>query len=177
MKYLITKQEHFINERLSKTLKTSTIGSKDIIIDNKLNEIFDKSIETVYNITENSDDKIIIKFNTISLNEYEFGIYKIYEDKKGLVNHLAFTTWDNDEEYDRLTNKNEMIEILNRLKWILLDLLSKDIVKNYFCIGGADLEQKNKNYEYMLLVLVGIDGYKKIDTIYYKTGWGLYFSI
>ena len=46
-----------------------------------------------------------------------------------------------------------------------------------FCIGGAKLLAKNNIYQYMLKVIVGEDGFKKLKTNKYNTGFGLYFKI
>jgi hypothetical protein len=81
------------------------------------------------------------------------------------------------EDYDKLTNKNEMIEILNRIHFIIKDLLYKNIIINSFCIGGTDLESKNNIYYYFLKIMVGENGFSKKDTKYYDSGWGLYFKI
>jgi hypothetical protein len=70
-----------------------------------------------------------------------------------------------------------MIELLNRLHFILKDLVSKNIINNNFCIGGTELIENNI-YEFFLKVIVGDGGFEKINTnVYSKVGWGLYFSI
>jgi hypothetical protein len=85
---------------------------------------------------------------------------------------------DYDIDYNKPTGKNEMIELLNRLHFILKDLVSKNIINNNFCIGGTELIEKNNIYEFFLKVIVGDGGFEKINTnVYPKVGWGLYFSI
>jgi len=201
MKYLWTQTEHyrkFIKEnkspRLSKFLKIYT-ESKSELIDKlfKKNEIFNSNLITEYSITDqkNVEGKKVI-FKTKSDNEYRLDIYFIIEDT-GLVNHLSFTknidlydmiTNTNDEfnlinkKYNELTENREAIEILNRIKYILSDLVKKDIISNYFCIGGTEIEAKNNIYQYFLKVVVGDGGFiKKKSDSYTKTGWGLYFKI
>ena len=56
MNYLITRKEHFKNERLSKTLKTNTIGNFDKIFEfNTLNEILDTDLKTSYKFENNEE--------------------------------------------------------------------------------------------------------------------------
>lgn len=182
MKYLYTKNKHyqeFIKEnnsdRLSKNLKIFTT-SKDKLLN--INEIFDRILETEYEIIPNTDFEII--FNTDNKFEYRLNLIPIYELGKGKVYHIAFTDSENklgDLNYEKLLNRNEMIEVLNRISFIMNDLLNKDIIENNFCIGGTDLELKNKIYKYFLKVVVGEDGFKKQNTKEYDSGWGLFFKI
>lgn len=190
MKYLQTRNEHynrFIKEngtdRLSKNLKIYT-ASKDKLVEiifNKenINEMYDRVLKTEYKLyTTNSNQHKVI-FNTNSGNEYRLDIVPKYELGKGNVWHLAFTDSkiENEEDYDKLLQKNEMIEILNRISYILKDLLEKNIIENNFCIGGTELTEKNNIYEYFLKVMVGKDGFTKETTNLYSVGWGLYFSV
>ena len=49
------------------------------------------------------------------------------------------------------------------------------IVQQLSC---TEIIEKNNIYEYLLKVIVGDDGFKKMKTeVYDKVGWGLYFSI
>lgn len=71
-----------------------------------------------------------------------------------------------------------MYEIINKIHFILNDLIDNKIINNYFCIGGTKLLTKNNIYQYVLKILVGEDSFKKLDTNVYKdTKFGLYFKI
>ena len=66
----------------------------------------------------------------------------------------------------------------NRIHFILIELLKKGLIKNYFCIGGTEIVEKDNIYEYLLKVIVSDDGFRKMENeVYDKVGWGLYFSI
>jgi len=185
MNYLYVKYEHYIkfvetykNNRLCKNLKimANTKGGKLI------KEIFNSPIETDYKI-EKYIPNMLISFNTKSGFKYRLDIIRVIENdkSKSYINHIAFSDYENDiedeEKYEELLNRNEMREILNRIHFILKDLISDNTINNYFCIGGAKLEEKNKIYEYMLKVLVGEEGFKKLNTDLYRTKFGLYFQI
>lgn len=203
MNYLYSKYKHydlFIREnksnRLSKGLKILPYESKiSSLLKKTLNmneEIFDKSITTNYELIDIDNDFKKIVFKSNSNTEYRLDIFKI-EEWGSVVNHISFSL--NDErfnilpkdyqefqeyeiEYHSLTNKNETIEILNRIHFILRDLVDKGIINNSFCIGGTKLEKKNKIYQYLLKTIVGDDGFKKINTnVYSEVGWGIYFKI
>jgi hypothetical protein len=189
MKYLYTKTEHykiFISEnksnRLSKSIKILPESDKmnlfKISLGSNLNEeIYDGPIQTDYELVKVNDNFIKVLFSSKSNTDYRLDIH-IISEKNGIVNHLSFT--ENDIKYDNIpTGKNEMIEIMNRIHYILSDLLlTNNLSNNLFCIGGTELIEKNNIYEYLLKVIVGKDGFKKINTnIYPKVGWGLYFSI
>jgi len=188
MKYLFTKNDHYIkyveehgSDRLCKNLKLY-ITSKDILlkkVSNNINEIFDKNIKTDYDIVYNNNN-ILISFLSNSEFKYRLDIFKIKEIN-GVVNHISFSKYDgniNDEEnYEELLNKNEMIEVINRIHYILKDLVKNNNITNYFCIGGCDLLSKNRIYEYALKTIVGVDGFKKLYTDLYDSKFGLYFKI
>lgn len=205
MKYLYTKTEHykiFISEnksnRLSKSIKilpeSDKINLFKISLGSNLNEeIYDGPMQTDYELVKVNDNFIKVLFSSKSNTDYRLDIH-IISEKNGIVNHLSFT--ENDIKYDNIPNKqsefdqyeidynkptgkNEMIEIMNRIHYILPDLLlTNNLSNNLFCIGGTELIEKNNTYEYLLKVIVGKDGFKKINTnIYPKVGWGLYFSI
>lgn len=182
MNYLYTRQEHYKmfiekynTDRLEKGLKIYTTSKSGL-----LNEMFNQPIETEYEIFNIKNDIKII-FKSKSDSEYRLDIFPIKEIDKGFVNHISFTLSDrsilDEDEYEKPTNKNEMIEILNRIHFIILDIVSKNIVSNYFCIGGTEIKEKNKIYEYFLKIIVGESGFDKLCTIIYKTKWGLYFKV
>ena len=205
MKYLYTKTEHYKlfvkenkNNRLSKDIKILPESDKmslfKISFNSNLNEeIYDKPLETDYKLLKIKDNFIKVLFQSKSNINYRLDIHTIVE-KNGIVNHISFTEDDikydiipdkqsdfeqYEIDYNRLTGKNEMIELMNRIHYILSNLLSNDdLSNNSFCIGGTELIEKNNIYEYLLKVIVGDGGFKKINTdIYSKVGWGLYFSI
>ena len=205
MKYLYTKTEHYKlfvkenkNNRLSKDIKILPESDKmslfKISLNSNLNEeIYDKPLETDYKLLKIKDNFIKVLFQSKSNINYRLDIHTIVE-KNGIVNHISFTEDDikydiipdkqsdfeqYEIDYNRLTGKNEMIELMNRIHYILSNLLSNDdLSNNSFCIGGTELIEKNNSYEYLLKVIVGDGGFKKINTdIYSKVGWGLYFSI
>ena len=205
MKYLYTKTDHYKkfllenkNNRLSKNIKILPESDKmnlfKMSLDSNLNEeIFTSPLETEYKIVKINDKFIKVLFTSKSKTNYRLDIH-IIDEINGLVNHLSFTEDDpkydiipNNEDdfnqyendYNRLTGRNEMIELMNRINYILLDLLkSRYLLNNLFCIGGTELEEKNNIYEYLLKIIAGDDGFRKLKTnVYPKTGWGLYFSI
>lgn len=205
MKYLYTKTEHYKfflkenkNNRLSKDIKILPESDKMNLFNISLNfnlneEIYDKPLETNYKLIKIKDNFIKVLFQSKSNINYRLDIHTISE-KNGTVNHISFTEDDTkydiipdkqsdfeqyEIDYNRPTGKNEMIEIMNRIHYILSNLLlNDDLSNNSFCIGGTELIEKNNIYQYLLKVIVGDDGFKKINTdIYPKVGWGLYFSI
>lgn len=205
MNYLYTKTEHyklFIKDnksnRLSKDIKILPESDKMNLFKISLNynlneEIYDKPLETNYRLLKIKDNFIKILFQSRSNTNYRLDIHTIVE-KNGTVNHISFTEDDikydvipnnkfdfeqYEVDYNKPTGKNEMIELMNRIHYILSDLLLKgSLLNNSFCIGSTELIEKNNIYEYLLKVIVGDKGFKKINTdIYPKFGWGLYFSI
>lgn len=204
MKYLYTKTEHYKKfifdnntNRLSKGVKIMPENSKMTLFKNSLcyineEEIFQKPIITEYEVVKINDKFIKILFTYNSKTDYRLDIHIINEINV-LVNHIELTKNDSkydttpnskddfekyEYDYNKLTGMNAMIEIINRIHFILIDLLKKSLIKNYFCIGGTEIIEKNNIYEYLLKIIVGDDGFKKLKTeVYDKVGWGLYFSI
>ena len=195
MKYLYTKSNHYTkflesnsnSNRLSKNLKILPPNGKFI------NEIFNSPIKCDYTKeTKKSEARVVIKFESKLGNKYRLDIFPLKEFNKE-INHIAFgidskefedlpnTLSDLDiywDDYERPTNRNEMIDILNRLNFILNDLVNKNEIQPDFCIGGTELESKNNIYEYFLKIVVGDNGFTKLKTrMYPKSGWGLYFKI
>lgn len=204
MIYLYTKTEHYKkfvednkSNRLSKFIKVLPESDKMNLFKLSLNsafneEIYGSPIETKYNLVKVNNNFLKVLFTSKSNTNYRLDIHIINEEN-GIVNHISFTENDSkydtipdnqygfdqyESDYNRLTGKNEMIEFMDRIHFILSDLLNKgNLSNNLFCIGGTELE-KNNIYEYLLKVVVGDNGFKKIETnIYPKVGWGLYFSI
>jgi len=205
MKYIYTKTEHYKmfceknkTNRLSKSVKILPESDKmnlfKITSGYKVNEeIFNESIETKYDIEELKENFFKIIFKTNSDIEYRLDIHVI-DEVNGIVNHIAFTENDSkfdtipnssidfdeyEKNYNKPTKHHEMIELMNRIHFILRDIIDKNYINNnLFCIGGTEIESKNNIYEYSLKVIVGNNGFDKLKTsVYPKTGWGLYFSI
>ena len=188
MNYLHTKYEHYVKfveqhktDRLEKGLKIYT-NSKTGLFKNSINEIFKDELNTQYKIVKDYPD-MLISFYTKSQNKYRLDIIQgIEKDKSNeYINHIAFSDYNNDpndeEAYETLLNRNEMIEVINRIHFILKDLNKINKINNQFCIGGTKLLAKNNIYQYVLKVLVGVDGFEKLETTVYKSGYGLYFKI
>jgi hypothetical protein len=186
MNYLYVKYKHYIdfvneykNDRLCKNLKIYATTKNGII-----NEIFNEPLYTNYKIEKNTLDYILISFETKSNYKYRLDIFKIIELDKynNYINHIAFSDYNNDisdeNKYEELLHRNEMYEIINKIHFVLKDLINNNILDNYFCIGGTKLMSKNNIYQYVLKILVGEEGFKKLDTEVYKdTKFGLYFKI
>ena len=184
MKYLFTKIKHyknFINEnntdRLEKNLKIQSNEKTGKLI----KEVFNEPLETDYKI-EKDDRVMLISFFTKSGYKYRLDILrtKEYDKSNEKINHIDFSDYDESLEnisYEDSLQRNEMIEVLNRIHFILKDLFNKGHLSNQFCIGGTTLLSKNKIYKYALKIIVGENGFKKMKTDIYETGYGLYFSI
>lgn len=184
-KYIVENK----TDRISKGIKLFTTSKDYLLSKIGINEIFDNKygLETKYDKIK-LNNNIKVTFNT-KLDSYRLDIIPIVENDE-LINHISFTLNndrfdnipDNIEEFDMFsldyetpTNKGEMVEILNRLNYILRDLVKKGLL-NKFCIGGTEIQKKNDIYEYFLKV-IDCD-FKKINTLVYpKSGWGLYFKI
>ena len=84
-----------------------------------------------------------------------------HEDYKVNYNNMysiLFSTINNDpydvteNEYEQLTNRKEMIEILNRIRYIINDWLKNNNINNItFVIGESKKQKKNKIYEYLVM--------------------------
>jgi hypothetical protein len=199
MNYLRVKWGDYIDfchkyktDRLDKGLKIITDGSKySSLFSRYYEEIFNQPIECQYHMEGLDRMRLKISFLSKGGYKYRLDIFTIVEDIS-LINHIGFTPYDDrfdtipidgnernelDRLYEMPTNRNEIFDVLGRIRWILLDLLSNDIISNNFCIGGTEFVKKNSLYEYFLKVVVGDDGFKKINTDIYPIGWALYFTI
>lgn len=186
MNYLYTKQEHYIKfveeyktDRLYKNLKIYSPMKTGKLI----KEIFNEPIFTEYDIVETNPDKILISFKTKSGSKYRLDIWIIEEKDKYAesINHFSFSDFEksteNEDDYEEILKRHEALEIFNKIHFILINLCEKGLINNIFCIGGTKLLSKNNIYEYALKIIVGDDGFKKLKTNVYKTGFGLYFKI
>lgn len=186
MNYLYVKYNHYVdfvnehkNDRLCKNLKIYTSSKKGL-----LNEIFTEPLQTDYVIEKKLSHYLLVSFETKSGYRYRLDIFRMTEpDKsKNYINHIAYSDYNNEvtdiDKYEELLHRNEMIEILERIHYILKDLVKNGDLNNEFCIGGTKLMAKNNIYQYILKVMVGDEGFKKLYTEIYKdTKFGLYFKI
>jgi len=192
MKCLKTKREHYLQyvekhqtDRLIKNLKIDTNSKGKLLrIFSGLNEeIFNNPIQTDYQIESNSDNKILISFDTKSKMKYRLDIFFLIESDKSdnPINHIAFSDYnkliEDEIGYEDKIGRYEMIEVMNRIHYILNDLLDRKIINNSFCIGITDSLKKNSIYEYSLKIIVGEGGFDKLSTTCYDSGFGLYFKI
>jgi hypothetical protein len=169
--------DKYKTDRLQKGLKIYTTSKAGL-----LNEIFQEPIHTEY-VIETELPKMMVSFHTSKDFKYRIDIFGILEIDKSSneINHIAFSDYANDindeDKYEELLDRGEMIEIINRIHFILKDLMNKNKINNYFCIGGTKLLSKNNIYNYALKIIVGDDGFDKLTTNIYKTKFGLYFKI
>ena len=129
-------------------------------------EIFE-GIPCNYEVLEQNNKKIFIKFSTNSNTEYRLDIIKELNNN---IWHLAFSEFENSisnmYNYELLTDRKEAVEVFSKLVWIL-----KDLNMNVeYCIG----ESKDRIYEYMMRF---VSNWEKRDTDEYPLGWAIYFKI
>ena len=109
-------------------------------------EIFNNSIETKYNIEKLKENLFKITFETNSNTKYRLDIHVI-DEVNGIVNHIAFTENDSkfdiipnnskdfneyEESYNKPTTRHEMIELMNRIHFILKDIIDKNYIRKCF---------------------------------------------
>ena len=135
---------------------------------NITNEILDGT-KTDYNVFKDKNNNFKLIFNTKN-NKYRFDLQ---HEKDTNIYHLMFTEDDfKNGEYEKLTNKNESIEVFSRLSYILKDF-SKELKDVEFCIGATN-NAKNRLYEYFMIYT---KSWEKRYTDQYDLGWALYFKI
>jgi hypothetical protein len=131
-------------------------------------EIFENGYETDYTIDEEDGNYKFI-FKTNSGEEYRLDLRKDVD-----CYHIAFSLSKNEltsvDSYEKLTDRKESLEVLNRIIFILKNI---DFDTEY-CIGATGDDSKDKIYEYMLK---NVSKWEKRDTDRYPNGWGLYFTI
>lgn len=156
---------------MSRRIKNNKLSISDIF--NELNEIFDKIIPTefkevdygsymAYNFKTNSGSEYDLEFHpsfelcdtvlndTITLKEI-----LNEECKKGLIKcyDIAFTLTqvedkDDPDEFEKETNKNEHLELMGRISYIIGLLIKKYNNIKLFVIGGS---KRNKMVIYKTL--------------------------
>ena len=169
-------QEKYGHDRLDKWYRISTPSKQKLIhkIFNGWDSIYEEEIfngiETIYQIS-NIDDSYLLKFNSNSGEEYRFDLLK---EPNTNIYHLGFSLSEvASSDYSNLTNKNESIDVFNRLIWILKDITPKLNIDEY-CIGATNNPKKDRIYEYMMKF---VSGWEKRPTDQYDLGWALYFKI
>lgn len=138
---------------------------------NKINEEIFEGICCSYEILEKNEHKILIRFESKSLSEYRIDILK-----EPITNiwHIGFSEIDNQindiEKYQSLTEKNEAIDVISRLIFIL-----KSLNMNVeYCIGATGNDKKDRIYEYIMRF---VSKWEKRNTNEYSLGWAIYFKI
>ena len=161
--YIITYEQYktFNSYKLDKITRVST-GSKLIT---KMNEIYQEKLKTNYTTeirkspTYEGDD-YIIRFKTNSNVDYRLDLLKHEDDKVNYENmySVLFSLEKNNHysssiyDYEELTDKNEMIEILSRIGYIIQDWLNNTNKCITFVLGKSDIEKKNNIYKYFIKI-------------------------
>ena len=138
---------------------------------NKINEEIFEGTPCNYKIIEKHEDKILIKFESKSDNEYRIDLLK---EPNVDIWHIGFSEIENQlddiDKYETLTDKKEPIDVFSRLVWIL-----KDLNMNVeYCIGSTGDPKKDRVYEYMMRF---VSKWEKRNTDNYNLGWAIYFKI
>jgi hypothetical protein len=138
---------------------------------NKINEEIFEGISCSYKILKKSDDEILIKFESKSSSEYRIDILK---DPNTNIWHIGFSEIDNKiddiEKYQSLTEKDEAIDVISRLVFILKNInMSVE-----YCIGATGNDKKDRIYEYIMRF---VSNWEKRNTNEYPLGWAIYFKI
>jgi hypothetical protein len=134
-----------------------------------INEKVFEGRETEYDIIEDTNDKVLIKFKSASETEYRLDLFR---EPNTQIFHIGFSIFNTElnNEYHTKTNRFEAIDVISRLVWIL-----KDINKNVeYCIGATGDESKDSVYEYIMRF---VSNWEKRTTDQYDLGWAIYFSI
>lgn len=133
-----------------------------------VNEEIFNGTKTKYNILKNKED-FLITFKTKSKNEYRLDLIKEPYIK---IYHIAFTLNNRDiDNYEKLSDLNESMEVFSRLSWILKNL---ELNVDEYCIGATGDKKKDSIYEYMMRF---VKSWEKRESPSYKLGWAIYFKI
>lgn len=153
---------------MSRRIKNSKISITEIF--NELTEIFDKKIETEFKKIDYGE-YIAYSFKTNSSHEYELEFHYSDEYCDTVLNDniilgdvinskcdnyniecfdIAFTQTivkdkDNPDEFEQETNKNEHIELMGRIAFIIGNLINEYSKINLFVVGNS---RRNKNIIY-----------------------------
>lgn len=130
-------------------------------------EIFDGTM-TEYN-SQKKGENYLVTFQSRSKQEYRLDLIREPNTK---IYHIAFTLSNrNMDNYEKLTDLGESIEVFSRLSWILKDL---NLDVDEYCIGATGDKKKDSIYEYMMRF---VKSWNKRNCNSYKLGWALYFKI
>jgi hypothetical protein len=152
----------------------------------KLNEIFDRKLETEYTIHKQINnitgfEDIYYLFKTKSNTEYRLDLIPI-EDNTIIYPKfisVSFSLSKNNPidstpiDYDKLTDKNEMMELMSRILY-LMDIFEKDYGNNIFMIGYSDNNKKMNIYEYLIRIVFKDYRLEKIKTDIFPGGYSLF---
>jgi hypothetical protein len=174
----INYQNKYGHNRLDKWYKIYSASKTKTLFELSSGKLYEEEIfsglETNYKLDELNNDCYIIKFISNSNTEYRFDLLK---EPNLNIYHLGFSLYDNNlnkiEEYESLTDKNEALEVFNRLIWILKDINPKLNIEEY-CIGATGDIRKDKIYQYMMRF---VSSWEKRNTNDYKLGWAIYFKL
>lgn len=160
--------------RPSSKPSNKSILSLNLLYEQVLNEIFDSVIETKYNVIQEYP-YIIFRFKTNSNNSYDLEFHfattsnetklnngKIiadyYKGESGFITivDIGFTPTEvenkNDfDQYTKNTNRNEQIELMGRLTFLIQDFIKKQNKVNVFVLGHDTNNTKLKMYNKMIL--------------------------
>lgn len=165
--YIKYQQKHNTNKLDDNNIIYSHGGRPNFI---KVNEELFEGRECDYEIIKDDGDIILIKFKSTSNTSYRIDLMK---EPNSDIWHIGFSLYENDisdSKYELETDKNESIDVLSRIVWIL-----KDLNRNVeYCIGSTGNEFKDNIYKYMMRF---VSNWEKRDTKEYKSGWAIYFRL
>lgn len=134
-----------------------------------INEEIFEGRETNYLILEETNDNILIKFESSTQIKYRLDLFK---EPNMEIWHIGFSLFNSNlnSNYHVETNNNEAIDVLSRIVWIL-----KDLNKNTeYCIGATGNPSKDNIYKYIMRF---VSNWEKRETEQYELGWAIYFKI
>lgn len=167
--YIVSYDQYitFESYKLDKITRIS-LGSKfleDSSFFQRMGEIYQVDLETEYEDLERNSPiyngvDYIFKFISNSGAKYRIDLLKHEDDKVDYKNmySVLFSMEKNDPykstigDYEEMTDKNEMIEVLNRIRFILKDWLGRNRYKFTFVIGKSEIEKKNNIYKYFIKI-------------------------
>jgi len=188
-RYLVsheTYKKYYEDYKSYKVDKNSYIQSTKFETLFKLNEIFDRKLETEYtlhnqinNITGFEDVFYLFKSN--SGVEYRLDLIPIEDKTISYPNYVSvsFSLSKNNpndsipSDYDALTDKNEMMEIMSRLLY-LIDVYKGEFGDKVFMIGYCDNIKKMQIYEYLIRIVFKDYKLEKIKTSAFPDGYSLF---
>ena len=136
-----------------------------------INEEIFEGIPNEYKVEISNTEQVLVKFISKSNSEYRLDLLK---EPNNDIWHIGFSEYkneiDNINDYERQTLKNESIDVVSKIIWIL-----KDLNMNVeYCIGFTTDSRKNNLYEYIMRF---VSNWEKKVTNQYDLGWAFYFKI